>query len=305
MALLTREWDLMELPGGEILTTVGTYRGPWARGRLTYAPDEHGAVTILGRLYRKIAYDITGRLAGARQVLALPGECHYEVPARHVARHYPANTPSGSHPELAGLVSTLADLGIPLGLGGSRAVGASRGTSDYDLVVYGLDNIARAAKIIAGITGYRPDCHFGMGFVYAKYRHFHRLTTDDLDRLVADRWRHFRFRGHPVSVDGAAPERPSDAWISAIERTSEAADVRGVVVDDSQSYASPKLIEVQTDDGTVRVFTWLNLYAGAFRTGDEVEVIGNWAEIRGQRLLLVENSGHAIRIIARTSTDPV
>jgi hypothetical protein len=114
MELLTREWDLMELPGGEILTTAGTYRGPWARGRLTYAPDEHGAVTILGRPYRKIAYDITGRLAGARQVLALPGECHYEVHARDVARHYPANTPSGSHPELAGLASTLADLGIPL-----------------------------------------------------------------------------------------------------------------------------------------------------------------------------------------------
>lgn len=32
MALLTREWDLMELPGGQILTVVGTYAGRRARG---------------------------------------------------------------------------------------------------------------------------------------------------------------------------------------------------------------------------------------------------------------------------------
>lgn len=303
--LLTREWDLMELPGGEILTTVGSYRGPWARGRLTYAPEERGDVCVLGRPYRKIVYDVTGELAGARRVQAMPGECHYLVHARDLVRHFPASPTRGAHPELAELTSSLGAVDIPLGLGGSRAVGAERTTSDYDLVIHGTGNISRAAKIITELDGYEPNPHFGMGFVYAKYRHFRLLSTDDLDRLVGDRWRHFRFRGRPMSVDGSAPDQPADDWLSGVERIGETVCVRGVIVDGSQCYVSPKLIDVQTGDGVIRVFTWLNLYAGAFKTGDKVEVHGTWALIGERRLLLVEKSTHAIRIIARTSTDPV
>src|SRR6266568_6281585 len=72
--LLTREWDLMELPGGEILTVVGTYRSTRARGQLTYVPDDDGGLEIFGRRYRKTSFEIWGEIPYGKQVLALPGE---------------------------------------------------------------------------------------------------------------------------------------------------------------------------------------------------------------------------------------
>jgi len=71
--LLTREWDLMELPGGEILTVVGTYRSTRARGQLTYVPDDDGGLEIFGRRYRKTSFEIWGEIPYGKQVLALPG----------------------------------------------------------------------------------------------------------------------------------------------------------------------------------------------------------------------------------------
>ncbi len=63
--------------------------------------------------------------------------------------------------------------------------------------------------------------------------------------------------------------------------------------------------DVQADTGTVRVFTWLNLYAGGLRTDDEIEVFGRWVFMHGHRFLLVAGSDHAIRVLCRTSTNPV
>jgi hypothetical protein len=37
------------------------------------------------------------------------------------------------------------------------------------------------------------------------------------------------------------------------------------VADGSQCYISPKIIDVESDNATVRVFTWLNLYAARFQ----------------------------------------
>ncbi len=303
--LLTREWDLMELPGGEILTVVGTYRSTRARGRLTYVPDGDGGLEIFGRRYRKTSFEIWSEIPYGKQVLAIPGESHYLIRAADIARHYPAVPLEPTRPELADLVAALGAADIRVGVGGSRALGASRSESDYDLVVYGKDNIERAAKVITGLAGYRRDVHFGMDFVRAKYRHFTRLSADDLEILVADRWRHFRHRGLAISVDGADPDRVADRWASVSVRAEGHGQIRGFVLDGAQCYISPKIIDVQTETGTVRVFTWLNLYAGALRTNDEVEVHGQWAVMHGHRLLLVAGSDHAIRVLARTSTNPV
>ncbi len=305
MELLTREWDLMELPGGEILTVVGTFEGPQARGRLTYMPGHGGTLEISGRCYRKTSYEIWDEIGCARQVLAIPGESHYMVTARDIVRHYPALPLEGTRRELADLAAVLEAAGVPAAVGGSRALGASHAGSDYDLVVYGKDSIARAAKAITGLPGYAPDVHFGMDFMRAKYRHFTRLSAGDLDVLAGGRWRHFRYRGIPMSVDGADPGLLADRWASGRVRILDAGHVRGVVLDGSQCYLSPKIIDVQADTGMVQVFTWLNLYAGALRTGDEVEVFGRWAMMHGREFLLVQGSAHAIRVLARPSADPV
>lgn len=295
----------MELPGGEILTVVGTYMAAQARGRLTYLPDDGGGLEIFGRRYRKTSFEIWGEIPYARQVLALPGESHYLVHAADVARHYPTVPLEPTRPELAELAAVLAAADIPLGVGGSRALAASRAESDYDLVVYGKDNIERAAKVITGLAAYTPDTHFGLDFVHAKYRHFTRLSPGDLEVLVGSRWRHFRHRGLAISVDGADPDRVADRWLSASVRAESSGHVRGFVLDGAQCYISPKIIDVQTRTGTVRVFTWLNLYAGALRTDDEVEVYGRWVVMHGHRFLLVAGSDHAIRVLCRTSTNPV
>lgn len=305
MALLTREWDLMELPGGQILTVVGTYAGRRARGRLTYLPDDDGGMEIFGRRYRKTSYEIWSEIPNTKQVLALPGESHYVIGADDITRHYPAVPLEPTRPELADLVAGLGGAGIPVAVGGSRALGASRSESDYDLVVYGRDNIERAAKVITELPGYQRDVHFGIDFVQAKYRHFTRLSAGDLELLVGDRWRHFRLHGLPMSVDGADLDRLANRWHTAPVFPDGAGRVRGVVLDGSQCYLSPKVIDVQADTGTVQVFTWLNLYAGALRTGDEVEVFGEWVHIHHRRYLLVASSDHAIRILFRTSTNPV
>lgn len=305
MVLLAREWDLMELPGGQILTVVGTYGGRRARGRLTYVPDDGGGLEIFGRRYRKTSYEIWGEIPHAKQVLALPGESHYLVRAADIARHYPAVPLEPTRPELAELVAGLGGAGIPVTVGGSRAMGASRSESDYDLVVYGQANIERAAKVITGLPGYRPDVHFGLDFVRAKYRHFTRLSADDLELLVGDRWRHFRLHGLPMSVDGGDLGRLANRWHSAPTFPDGAGRARGVVLDGSQCYLSPKVVDIHTDTGTVRVFTWLNLYARALRTGDEIEVFGEWVYMHQKRYLLVASSDHAIRIVSRTSTNPV
>jgi predicted nucleotidyltransferase len=303
--LLTREWDLMELPGGEILTVVGTYRGMRARGRLTYVPDDGGGLEIFGRRYRKTSFEIWGELAHAKQVLALPGESHYLVRALHIVRHYPAVPLQPTRPELADLVAALGAVDVPVAVGGSRALGAARAESDYDRVIYGKDTIERAAKVITGLAGYTPDVHFGLDFVRAKYRHFTRLTARDLEVLVGQRWRHFRHRGLPISVDGADPDRVANRWAYTPVYTEQPGQVRGFVLDGSQCYLSPKILDVQTDMGMVRVFTWLNLYAGALRTGDEVQVHGQWVVMNRERFLLVAGSDHAIRVLSRTSTNPV
>jgi predicted nucleotidyltransferase len=182
---------------------------------------------------------------------------------------------------------------------------APRPESDYDLVVYGKDNIEPAAKVITALGGYRANLHFGLDFVRAKYRHFTRLTREDLDLLIQDRWRHFRFHGLAMSVDCSDPALLSDRWATAQVRSFDAAHIHGVVVDGTQCYVSPKIIDVRTDTGDVRVFTWLNLYAGALRTGDEVAVHGRWTVMHGHQFLHVEDSAHAIRVVARTSTAPV
>ncbi len=305
MDLLAREWDLMELSGGEMLTVVGTYRGTRARGRLTYVPDNDGALEIFGRRYRKTSYEIWGEIPNGKQVLALPGESHYLVRAADIARHYPAVPLEPTRPELADLVVALGAADIPVAVGGSRALAASRAESDYDLVVYGKNNIERAAEVITGLAGYVPDVHFGLDFVRAKYRHFTRLSREDLEVLVGDRWRHFRYRGLPMSVDGAGPDRVADRWAAASVRVEGPGHARGYVLDGAQCYLSPKIIDVQTGAGTIRVFTWLNLYAGALRTDDEVEVYGRWVLVHGYRFLLVTGSDHAIRILSRPSANPV
>jgi predicted nucleotidyltransferase len=303
--LLTREWDLMELPGGQILTVVGTYGGRRARGRLTYVPDDDGGLEIFGRRYRKTSFEIWGHVPYAKQMLALPGESHYVVRAVDIARHYPAVPLEPTRPELADVVAALGAADVPVAVGGSRALGASRAESDYDLVVYGKDNIERAAKVITGLPGYSRDVHFGMDFVRAKYRHFTRLSADDLAVLVGDRWRHFQHRGLPMSVDGADPNRQANRWAAVAVFAKEPGHVRGFVVDGAQCYLSPKILDVRTDTGTVRVFTWLNLYAGALRTGDEVEAFGHWVVMNQEKFLLVAGSDHAIRVLSRTSTNPV
>lgn len=303
--LLTREWDLIELPGGEILTCVGSSRGKRTRGRVTYVPDDDGAVDIFGRRYRKTSYEIWGSIAKTKQVLALPGESHYVVPVREIARHHPAISLAGAQPEIAELVGALSAIDIPVYVGGSRAVKASRVDSDYDLVIYGKANIERAAKAITALPAYRQDPHFGLDFVRAKYRHFTRLTRKDLELLVADRWRHFRFRGIAMSIDAADPDLPSDRWTSGQPQLFDVAHVRGTVLDGSQCYLSPKIIDIQTDTGTVRSFTWLNLYTGALRTGDQIAVYGRWMVMHGHQFLLVQDSTHAIRVVSRPSTNLV
>lgn len=182
---------------------------------------------------------------------------------------------------------------------------ASRAESDYDLVIYGKNNVERAAKVITGLAGYAPDLHFGLDFVRAKYRHFTRLSTKHLEVLVGDRWRHFRYRGLPMSVDGADTERVADRWASTSVRAEGPGHLRGFVLDGAQCYTSPKILDLEVDTGTVSVFTWLNLYAGALRTGDEVEVYGDWVCMHGHRFLLVAGSDHAIRVLRRTSTNPL
>ncbi|MDT4991371.1 MAG: hypothetical protein QOH97_1263 [Actinoplanes sp.] len=305
MDMLTREWDLIELPGGEILTCVGSFRGTRTRGRVTYVPDDDGAVEIFGRRYRKISYEISGSIDKTKQVLALPGECHYVVPVREIARHHPTIPLASEQPEIADLVSALSAMEIPLHVGGSRAINASRIDSDYDLVIYGKSNIERAAKTITALPAYHQDPHFGLDFVRAKYRHFTRLTRKDLELLVADRWRHFRFHGIAMSLDVADPDLPSDRWTAGQARLFDVAHVRGVVLDGSQCYLSPKIIDVQTDTGIIRAFTWLNLYTGALRTGDQIAVYGRWMVMHGHQFLLVLDSTHAIRVVARPSTNPV
>jgi predicted nucleotidyltransferase len=203
---------------------------------------------------------------------------------------------------LTHLATALAAAEIPVGVGGSRAMRASRAESDYDLVIYGRDNVERAAKVIASLEGYRQELHFSMDSVRAKYRHFTRLTAEDLELLVVDRWRHFRLHGVPISVDGADPVLAGDPWVNAPAQTFDSVHVRGAVLDGSQCYTSPKILDLQTDNGVVRVFTWLNLYAGALRTGDEAAVYGRWMVSRGQQFLLVQDSTHAIRVVARNST---
>ncbi|MQA25539.1 MAG: hypothetical protein GEU94_08710 [Micromonosporaceae bacterium] len=305
MRSLTREWDLMELPTGEVLTTVGTYNGSVARGRLTYVPDIGGAVEIFGRRYRKTSCEVWGVLPRTRQVLALPGESHYEVRAGDIARHYPASPPAVARSEVRELAAALSSVGIPVGVGGSRALDAARPGSDHDLVVYGMENVELAAKTITSLAGYEPCLHFGLDFVRAKYCHFTRLTPHDLELLVCDRWRHFRYRGLAISVDGCDESRLADPWVTAAPRAFDTAHVRGVVLDASQCYVSPKIIDVRTGTEVVRVFTWLNLYAGALRTGDEVAVHGRWIVMHDQQFLRVQDSADAIRVVSRTSTDPV
>ncbi len=177
-----------------------------------------------------------------------------------------------TRPELADLVAALAAADVPVAVGGSRALSASRSESDYDLVIYGKDSIERAAKVITGLAGYASDVHFGLDFRASEYRHFTRLSAEDVAVLVGDRWRHFRHRGLPMSVDGADPDRVADRWASVSVRAEDPGHLRGFVLDGAQCYLSPKIIDVRTETGTVRVFTWLNLYAGALRTDDEVEV---------------------------------
>lgn len=303
--LTAREWDLAELPTGEILTVVGTYRGEQVRGRLTYRPDDDGDVEIFGRRYRKTSYEISGQIPLARQVLALPGESHYVIRAGDLKRHYPAVALPTARPEVAELAASLAAAEIPVAVGGSRALNAARSESDYDLVIYGRHNVEPAARVITGLDGYEPCLHFGFEFVRDKYRHFTKLTPGDLKLLVADRWRHFVYRGLPMSVDGCEEDLPADIWLEAMPSTREAGHVEGAVLDGSQCYDSPKIIDVQTEHEIVRVFTWLNLYAGALRSGDHVAVHGRWVVIRGERFLLVEDSTHAIRVLSRLSTNPV
>jgi len=305
MDLLTREWDLMELAGGQILTTVGSYTGQRARGRLTYLPDDHGGLQIFGRRYRRTTYEIGAELPGTDQVLALPGDSHYLVRAADIVRHHPAVPVQTARPEPTELVAALGAAGVPVAVGGSRALNAARPDSDYDLVIYGKDHLHAAATVITGLAGYVPDLHFTMDFVRAKYRHFTRLSAADLHVLFGDRWRHFRYRGLAMSVDGADPDRPADRWTTAAMTAIKPGHARGVVGDGAQCYASPKVIDVQTDTGVVRVFTWLNLYAGALRTGDEVEVHGHWTSIHDERFLLVAGSEHAIRVLTRTSNSPI
>jgi predicted nucleotidyltransferase len=202
--LTAREWDLVELPTGEILTVVGTYLGDTVRGRLTYQPDDKGTVEIFGRRYRKTSYEISDGIPNLRQVLALPGESHYLVPAHYIARHYPAVSLPTARPEVADLATTLSAAEIPVAVGGSWAVSSARAGSDYDLVIYGRSNIDRAAKIITGLAGYEPCLHFGLDFVRDKYRHFTRLSSDDLELLVADR----RHTGRPRQGGTGLGEHP-------------------------------------------------------------------------------------------------
>jgi predicted nucleotidyltransferase len=143
---------------------------------------------------------------------------------------------------LAHLVTALAAADVPVGVGGSRAMRASRAKSDYDLVIYRRDNMERAAKVIASLDGYQQQLHFGLDSVRAKYRHFTRLTSDDLELLVVDRWRHLRLRGVPISVDGADPDLACDRWANAPTRTCDPGHVRGAVRDGSQCYTSPKIV---------------------------------------------------------------
>jgi predicted nucleotidyltransferase len=295
----------MELPSGEILTVVGSYRGLRARGRLTYIPDDDGTVRIFGRRYRKTSYEVGSVIPHARRVLALPGESHYTVPARYITRHHPAVPLESTRPELAELAEALFNADVPVSLGGSRALKVSRSQSNYDLVIYGKGNVDRAARVITRLDGYRPEVHCALRFAHDKYRHFTRLTRNDLDLLVGGRWRHFRLHGLAVSVDGADTDWLADLWASGPVRRYDAAHIRGVVLDGAQSYISPKIIDVQTDTGTVRVFTWLNLYAGALRTGDQVAVYGRWIVVHGHQFVLVEDSTHAIHVVARASADPV
>jgi hypothetical protein len=79
------------------------------------------------------------------------------VCAPEFARHYPAVPLESTRPELVDLVAALAVADVPVAVGGSRTLDASRSESDYDLVIYGKNNVDRVAKVITELAGYAPE----------------------------------------------------------------------------------------------------------------------------------------------------
>jgi predicted nucleotidyltransferase len=301
---LVHEWDLLTLPGGEILSAVGTFAGDLVRARLAYVPDHTGPTIINTRRYRKITYEVWPHLLYARrQVMALPGENHYLIHTAQVRHWYPGINPADHDlpPAAAALVQALADIGATVRLGGSRAIGCHTDTADFDWVVHAdpgqVTSVAAAVRALPGIGVSVPG---GMVRMRAKYAHFHALRDADLRTLIADRWRHMTVDGVQMSVDFADPDHLADAWLRPLVYR-DRGSVTGVITDTTPCYRTPKILYVDAPE-PVQVITWLNLYTGALCDGDLVEATGTWIEHNDRRYLLVDDSGDAIRVLARTTS---
>lgn len=290
---------------GDIVTSYGNYVGDLYRCRLSFYPDDSGNVVIAGNRYRKVMYETGYTIAGIDKVLDLPGEQHFLLHYSNVRERFDPrkafDLESCPHKSvcLAFKELMLERCRLPLdahGLTGSGMLGCAHGDSDLDWVVYAPYSPAFKGGVMD--SGHCTSAlTFLMSHALRKYSVFTGFEPHQLSALFSDRWKYFSFQNVPISLNFVDEKMLADDFLKP-PRYIRRETTRAHVVDETGAYQFPRIVKLSRAGERFAAFSWLFMYAGAFRKGDYLEVSGTIVQQGSVEYLLVESPNDYIRNIS-------
>lgn len=293
---------MVVVPSGEILTLYGNFSGPLYRTRLSFYPSKDPARLIDGRPYAKAAYETGYQIPGCKKVLDLPGEQHFHVHQSQIVSVYrAANAFDGLSSEnlrecreLIDLFSDKCSIGKSQhGLAGSGALHSMLPASDFDWVIYKKDPVS-VKSLVTSSNQFEYELTFTMAHVYKKYQFLTGLDSKRLDALFEDRWKYVRYKNLSLSFSFVDPSVRADGFLWP-DYIGDRVTVQATVTNSIGCYHSPRIIPVENSGMKYKIFTWLFLYNGAFKDGDDVEVSGRICRYGKKEYILVESPSDYIR----------
>lgn len=165
-----------------------------------------------------------------------------------------------------------SELGDAMGITGSHLIGANGPDSDIDLVVYGVENFARAREFVASALDssvLQPLSEDQWATTFQR-RHCTDLSFEEY--LWHEHRKCNKFSLDGIKVDLSLVAKP-DPELSLAGKKAGRCSIRAKVIEDSFSFASPAMYRV--DHESIRsIFVFTATYVGQACVGEVIEAVG-------------------------------